>query len=160
MKADYSVPMLPLLGECSSHPSSKKLPFTVGGDHYRKTQLDKMQRTADHRLSNTSWLICNTILKPKEHCRSCGKTVRAKGPWCLLQEQCCLYEREVAPMKSQCYSCLNKTCKMVSPTNTSMWMGKSHKAPSLDEVLSAMKDWWGRKNQSSPGMSPWEVIQS
>lgn len=39
---------LSLAGKCSSHPSSKKHPFTANGDHYRKPQLDKMQKSTDH----------------------------------------------------------------------------------------------------------------
>ena len=49
-----------LTGSLVLNPSSKKLPFSVEGAHYRNTQLVEMQRTTGHRVSIPSWYIYNT----------------------------------------------------------------------------------------------------
>lgn len=44
-------------------------------------------------------------------------------------------------MESQQYSHQNKTC--TTPVNMPVYMGKSHKAPSIDEELLAIPDYKG-----------------
>lgn len=56
---------LSLEGKCSSHPSSKKHPFTANGEHYRKQQLDIMQKSTDHGESRLIRYIDNIIPVPK-----------------------------------------------------------------------------------------------
>lgn len=50
-----------------SYPSSKKLPFSAG-DHYRKSQLVKLQGTTGHGVSNPTdiftTLLLHLALKP------------------------------------------------------------------------------------------------
>lgn len=56
-----------LTNKCGFYPSSKKLPFSAG-DHYRKSQLVKLQGTTGHGMSNSTdtfpTLLLHLALKP------------------------------------------------------------------------------------------------
>lgn len=63
------------------------------------------------------------------------------------------YSWENKPIKSQQYSCLNKTW-MTAPDDMPMWMGENLWGPYLDEELQAINSCYERENHSSQGMSP------
>lgn len=74
---------------CSSHSTSKKLPFAANRAHYRKTQLVIIQRRMDPGQPSSNVYIYNTTSAPKAQRTSLKRA----------QKDC----------KIQPYDCLNKT---------------------------------------------------
>lgn len=50
------------MGKCSSHSSSKKLPFATDRDYCRGLKLVEIQRISDHWVFSHDCYICNPNL--------------------------------------------------------------------------------------------------
>ena len=80
-------------------------------------------------------------LSLKEHTETeSRKIIRARGQRTLLCDSIFYIWQESCTQQCQQYRYLNEICTMTTPFEVPTWMGKSHKASTLDEELQAIND--------------------